>query len=140
MGGGGGLQNRNLIAYRMAAHYLGENSRHSAAANPAAFQTAKCHEPCFVVAPAHVLQLRQLALIFSLFFRMPKLQPCSVVSDGLHSRRVSIFFPGMLQVARGAAAGGASTRNMLTTQLLDERVQHLQAATMRQRAHGDRVG
>jgi hypothetical protein len=44
-GRGGGVQKRNLIAYRMAAHYLGENSRHSAAANPAAFQTAKCHEP-----------------------------------------------------------------------------------------------
>lgn len=39
------MQKRNLIAYRMAAHYLGENSRHSAAANPTAFQTAKCHEP-----------------------------------------------------------------------------------------------
>ena len=77
---------------------------------------------CFVVAAAHVLQLRQLALILSLFFRMPKLQPCSVVCDGLHSRRVRIFFPGMPQVARGAAAGGASTRNMLPTQLLDERV------------------
>ena len=34
-----------MIAHRMAAHYLGENSGHSAAANPAVFQTAKCHEP-----------------------------------------------------------------------------------------------